>query len=112
MDLIKSVNLAVRFLLELGVLAAVGYWGFKTWPGWLGKLGFGLGGPLLIAVIWAMFGSPQARFPLQGWRRLGLEVLVFGSGVAALAAANRPDLAWTFGLIYVVNKVLMVVWRQ
>ena len=29
MDALKMLNLAVRFLLELCMLAAVGYWGFR-----------------------------------------------------------------------------------
>jgi hypothetical protein len=28
--IIKNANLALAFFLELGVLAALGYWGFKT----------------------------------------------------------------------------------
>ena len=30
MEVIKAVNVALRFLLELCVLAALGYWGFKS----------------------------------------------------------------------------------
>jgi len=33
MDALKLVNLAIRFLLELCVLVAVGFWGFKTGSG-------------------------------------------------------------------------------
>ena len=39
MEIIKSVNLAVRFLLELGALVAMSYWGFQTGSGLPAKKG-------------------------------------------------------------------------
>jgi hypothetical protein len=51
MELWKSINLLVRFLLELSMLAALGYWGFTMHTGVLNKVLFGLGAPLLAAVI-------------------------------------------------------------
>ena len=30
LEVIKAANLALRFLLELCALGALGYWGFKT----------------------------------------------------------------------------------
>ena len=71
MDALKSINLAVRFLLELCVLAAVGYWGFKTSSGWFLKILLGIGAPLLIAVIWGMFGAPKANLQLHGFHVVG-----------------------------------------
>ena len=112
MEAIKSVNLAVRFLLELCVLAAVGYWGFKTGSGWFLKILLGIGAPLLIAVIWGMFGAPKAANHLTGISLLALEVVVFGSGVAALYATRNYSLAWSFAAILVINRILMFVWEQ
>ena len=112
MDALKSINLAVRFLLELCVLAAVGYWGFKTGSGWFLKILLGIGAPLLIAVIWGMFGAPKANMQLHGFMLLALEVVVFGSGVAALYATKNYSLAWAFAVIIVINRILMFVWGQ
>jgi hypothetical protein len=64
---LKSINLGVRFLLELCMLAAVGYWGFKTSSGWLLKTLPGIGTPLLIAVIWGSFVAPKAAYPLHSF---------------------------------------------
>lgn len=112
MDALKSINLAVRFLLELCVLAAVGYWGFKTNSSWFLKTLLGIGAPLLIAVIWGMFGAPKAANHLTGFSLLALELIVFGSGVAALYATKNYSLAWVFTAIVIVNRTLMFVWRQ
>jgi hypothetical protein len=112
MDALKSINLAVRFLLEICVLISVGYWGFKTGSGWLLKILLGVGAPLLIAVIWGTFGAPKASYHLNGFSLLTLEVVVFGSGAAALFMSKNYSLAWGFAMIVIVNGILIFVWNQ
>ena len=109
---LKWINLGVRFLLELCMLAAVGYWGFKTGSGWLLKITLGIGAPLLIAVIWGTFVAPKAAYPLHGFTLLALEAILFGSGVAALVTTKNYSLAWGFAVIVVINRVLMFIWGQ
>lgn len=110
--MLQALNLAVRFLLELCVLVALGYWGFQSQPGWLGKIAFGIGAPLLAAVVWGMFVAPKATYHLPGRVILGLEVIVFGAGVAALVATQHTTLAWSLGVLYVVNRLLLFIWQQ
>jgi len=112
MDVLKGSNLLVRFLLELCMLAAVGYWGFKTNSGWAMKIIFGIGLPILIAVIWGLFLAPKATYPLRGVSHLALEVLLLASGAVALFASGRLDVGWVYTAILVVNKVLLIVWKQ
>ena len=112
MDILKGINLAVRFLLEICVLIAVGYWGFKSGSGWLLKILLGLGVPILIAAIWGMFGAPKSAYQFRGLAFLGLEILVFGSGVLALFVTRSNSLAWMFALLLIVNKILLMIWKQ
>ena len=112
MDALKGLNLAVRFLLELCMLVAVGYWGFKTGSGWFLKILLGIGTPLLIAIIWGTFVAPKAAYPLHGILLLALEVVLFGSGVATLFVTKNYSLAWGFTLIVIINRILMFVWGQ
>jgi hypothetical protein len=63
MDAIKAANLGLAFLLELGGLAALGYWGYQTGTGPL-RWVLAIGAPLLLAVIWGVFLSPQATVRL------------------------------------------------
>ncbi|MEV0131625.1 YrdB family protein [Dactylosporangium sp. NPDC050688] len=109
---LQMVNLAVRFLAELAVLAAVGYWGFTLNAGGLVKVAAGVGGPLLLVVIWALWGAPKAAMKLDGAAHLVLDVAWFGSGVLALWAAGRLTWALVLGIVYVVNLVLILVWKQ
>lgn len=112
MDILKGTNLGVRFLLELFMLAAVGYWGFKTQSGWGLKAIFGVGLPLFIAVLWGLFIAPKAMYPLQGLPRLAMELALLGSGAVALFAGGKTSLGCIYVAILAVNEVLLVVWRQ
>ncbi len=112
MNVLKSINLGVRFLLELCMLVAVGYWGFKTGSGWLLKIALGIGAPLSIAVIWGIFVAPKAAYPLHGFVLLALEAVLFGSGVAALYATENYSLAWGFAVIVIINRILIYAWGQ
>lgn len=67
----KAANLGVLFLVELGALAGAAYWGFTV--SWLP----GLAAPVVLAVLWALFGSPRAKYKARGADRVGFEVLWF-----------------------------------
>src|SRR5512133_1052111 len=98
-------NDGLRFLLELAALASLGYWGFAEHDGvvqWL----LGLGAPLVAAVVWGRFIAPKASHPTVDPVRLVLEVLVFGSGVAALCVAGSTALAGVFGVLVVAHLAL------
>ena len=112
MNVLKMLNLTVRFLLELCMLAAVGYWGFKTQSSWLMKILLGIGLPVLIAVLWGTFLAPRATHPLRGASFLLLELVLFASGAVALFASGKPALGWTYTIVLIVNKILIILWQQ
>ena len=95
------LNLALRFLLEMAALVAIGYWGFSQHVGiWRFLLGIGL--PVIAAIAWATFAVPgdrsrsgDAPVPVHGAVRLVLELSLFGLAAWALFAAGSP----LFGLI-------------
>jgi hypothetical protein len=111
-DILKGINLLARFLLELCMLAAVAYWGFKTNSGWAMKIILGIGMPLLLAVFWGLFIAPKATHPLRGISRELLELVLLGSGALALFASRRVDLGCVYTAILAINKVLLVGWKQ
>lgn len=112
MGVLKGLNVLVRFLLELCMLTAVGYWGFKSGSGWLMKILLGIGLPVLMAVLWGVFIAPRATYPLRGLSYLALELILLGSGAVALFASGKPTLGWEYAIILVINKVLLVMRNQ
>jgi hypothetical protein len=104
-------NDGLRFLVELGMLAALAYWGFTEHDGavqWL----LGVGAPLVVAVVWGVFVAPKASRPTVDPVRLLLEVVLFGSGIAALIGADRTALALVFAALVFVHLGLTFVLGQ
>ncbi len=112
MEILKTLNLGVRFLLELCMLVAVAYWGFNAESGWALKIIFGIGLPILLIVIWSLLLAPKAAYRLGGVPLTLLSLILLGSGAVALFVAGRAGLGWVYAIILVVNQVLLIVWKQ
>jgi hypothetical protein len=112
MEILKSLNLGLRFLLELCILVIFGYWGFKTGSNAFLKFLLGLGAPVLFAVTWGTFLAPKSANRLgEPWLFL-LELALFALAGWALYSAGKVSLAAAFAGVYILNKILMLVWRQ
>lgn len=112
MELLKVINIGLRFLLELCILVIFGYWGFQTGSNNFMKILLGLGAPILFAVMWGTFLAPKSPMRLhEPWLFL-LELVVFSLTCWALYSTGKVDLTVAFGGIYILNKILMVIWRQ
>lgn len=109
---LRTANRVLRFLLEVAALLAVAYWGFRTGDSLVVSVALALAAPLLVAVVWGVFGSPKAALPLPDPARLGLEVLVFGAAAAGLYTVGHRGLALAFAAVVVVNTALMHYWGQ
>jgi Protein of unknown function (DUF2568) len=112
LTMLKNANLALAFLLELGVLAALGFWGFSTGSETVAKVVLGIGLPLVAIVVWGLFGSPKAMWHLNGLWRLLLQIVFFGSAAVALFSAGQRVLGSVFALLFVLNTTLLYVWGQ
>ncbi len=105
MDVLKNANLALRFLLELGALAAVAYWGYKTGDGAL-RWVLAIGAPVAVAVVWWLFVSPKAAVDAPQPVRLLVELGVWTAAAGALWAAGHAALGIAFLVVAVVSGVL------
>jgi hypothetical protein len=105
-DVRLTPNDALRFLLELFALFSLGLWGFSAWPlPWPG-IAFGIGMPLAAAVLWGLFRSPKARFPLGIAGRVMVEVAVMGSAAAAWFAMDQPVVGALFAAVALVSGII------
>jgi hypothetical protein len=109
---VKSVNLVLRFMLELCALGALGYWGFQSGASGLVKVLLGIGLPLIAAVVWGTFVSPKAKVKLPDFGRLLFELLVFGAAILALYGAGRPMLAAIFTGLVLLHLPLTFLFDQ
>lgn len=109
---VPAWQLAIRFVLEVGSLVAIGNWAFRTAP--RGPLAWvcGLGLPALAAAAWVTFAVPgdpsrsgRAPVAVPGWVRLALELLVFLGGAAALWGMHRSTAFAVFAAALLVHHL-------
>jgi hypothetical protein len=101
---------AVGFLLEIGMVAAFLFWGFRHDSPW--NLVLGLGVPAVVVVLWGIFMAPKSSRRLPGRMVAVASLAVFVLAGAALLAAGAAVLgvimlvvaaAW-FAVSWVVER--------
>lgn len=102
-------NLAARFAVEVAALTAVGVAGWKLGAGGT-RWALGVGLPVAAAVVWATFNVPgdpsrsgHAPIEVNGWTRLGVELVVLGGGAVAIWYAGPPALALAYVAVVVTQ---------
>ena len=112
LTIMKNANAGLGFFLELGVLVALGYWGFHAGQGTIAKIVLGIGAPVVAVVVWSLFGAPTAVWHLYDPWRLILYIGFFGSAALALYAADQRILGVAFALVFVLNCTLIYALAQ
>ena len=112
MTTLRIINMTIRFLLELCMLAALAYWGFQLDGGWLLRLVVGIGAPLLAATVWGLLIAPKAKRRLADPWRFLVELALFGLAAVALVGVARPLLAVILLVVYLINRLLVVLWGE
>ena len=105
----NPINLAVRFLLEIAMLVALGCWGWHLTGGWL-RYGATAGLPLAAAVLWGVFRIPNdpkpAPVPIPGIVRLLLELGLFGFAAWALYDLGHPVLSSIIAVTVIIHYIV------
>ena len=96
------INLAVRFLLELGALAAFSIYGWRLTDHGVLRVGLAVLLPAIAASIWGVFAVPgdpsrsgSAPVPIPGAARLILELVFFAAAAWVLSGRSA---AWAAAL--------------
>ena len=93
---IASWQFALRFVLEVGSLIALGVAARQVVTGEAAGWAAAIAVPLCAAGVWGVFGVPgdtrgagTVPVPVPGWARVAIETCVLGAGAAALALVAR-----------------------
>ena len=112
MTVLKALNSALAFGLELAMLGAIGYWAYgldvETWLKWT----LALCGPVLVAVVWGLFFAPKAARRLSLWPGTLLSLGLFLVSAWALYLSGQVVGAGAMALLSLANRALVLVWRQ
>jgi uncharacterized protein DUF2568 len=103
---VKAANLGLRFLLELCLLAALAYVGLQV------NVVLAVVLPVAAALVWGIFVSPKARYPLPLPAWIGVQAVLFGGAVIGLIVAGSVVLGIVFGIVVAANLALMLFWHQ
>jgi hypothetical protein len=104
---VKTANEALRFLLELCMLAALAYWGANTTDSTAINVVLAIAAPLAAASIWAVWCAPRSARRLPPRRRVPLELALFALAALALAAAGATTIAIVFAAVTALNTLLL-----
>ena len=107
---VVGANLALRFLLELAALTAVGYWGWKTGDGALGWV-LAVAAVAAVIAVWALFVSPKHTIETSKPVAFAIELGVWMLAGAALYATDHAALGLAFVAVSVISGLLNYVWR-
>ena len=109
MKILAGANLGLRFLLELGALAAVGYWGWTTGDA-AARWALAAGSVAAVGLVWGLFVSPKATIEVARPLQFAVELAVWTAAGAALHAAGNTRLALAFVGASVVSGALNYAW--
>ncbi len=109
---LHAANETLAFLLELAMLAALGFWGATMGGSAAVDVLLGVGAPLTAVIVWGLFAAPKARIPLTMPGVVAVKALAFGSAVMAIEAMGRHSLAACFAVVAFVNTVIATMDRD
>ena len=106
LSMLKWFNLVLRGLMEVGIIVALGYWGFHTGKNTSVKALLGIGTPVLGFGFWGLVDFHQAGRAAEPLR-LFQELIISGFAAIALYTTGQHILGWALGLISVVYHSLV-----
>ncbi|MFL7869900.1 MAG: YrdB family protein [Anaerolineales bacterium] len=108
MSKLKWFNLALRALMETGIVLALAYWGYQIGNNLWTKVLLGIVAPLLGFGFWGAIDFHQAGNMAEPLRLIE-ELVVSWLAAFALFVAGQPVLGWTLGLLSIVYHALVYI---
>src|SRR5262249_2753868 len=110
---VAPVHLAIRFALELALLAALAYWGWHLGDGGIAGVLLAVVIPVATGLMWGIFrsrgdtGPAESTVAMPGWLRLALELALIGLAAYGVwtsgSRAAAETLLTAFALHYAVT---------
>jgi hypothetical protein len=111
---LKWFNVVLRGVMELGIVVAVGYWGYQTGNSPITKVALGILAPVIVFGFWGLVDFRNAGRMSEGLR-LFQELVITALAAVALYLAGQPALGWALaaisilhhGLVYLLGETLL-----
>ena len=106
MSKLQAFNIALRGLMELGIILALGYWGYTFGNSMMGKIIWCIGTPLMGFGFWSLVDFHQFGKNSETLRLLQ-ELVVSGIAALALYSTGMHILGWLIVGISILHHVLV-----
>jgi hypothetical protein len=101
----KMFGSVLVFFAELGMLAALGWWGFVAFDGGL-RWVVGPGLPLAVSVVWGLLLAPRATRPLPRPVQSVVRMFLLLGGAVALFSVGATTLGVAQAVVALVGITL------
>lgn len=107
---IAALNLGLKFLHEVGALAALACGGMSTGPSGT-RPALAIAAPLIAATLWSVWAAPQSNRRLSRAPRTAVELSVFTAATGALVVAGAALIAAAFAAMVLINVAVGMRWQ-
>ena len=112
MQALASLNLVLAFALEIAMLAAFAYFGFRVTDHTLVRWVLAVALPLVAAGLWGAILAPKAVHRLPMVPGILLSLGLFLLAALALYCSGQPGLAVAMAVAAILHAALAMVWSQ
>jgi hypothetical protein len=112
MQLIKTINEVLAFILELIMFFSMGYFGYSKGGTVTLKWVFAVLLVVLAITLWGIFAAPNSQTRLNSPIRLIFELSMFLIGAFFVYKTNHAGLAISFAILSVVSVAVAYVFKQ
>ncbi len=106
MTTVRRISLVLRWIMEMGIVLGLAYWGFQTGGSPAVKILLLIAAPVVLFSFW---GFVDFRWMGKAAEvvRLVQELAITGLVAAALIAAARPVFGWLLAAVSIVHHILV-----
>lgn len=112
MNTIKNIHLTLAFVLELFMLGAIAWWGYRQGQTPVSKYALAITLVLLASVLWGIFAAPKSKKRLPFAARLPFQLCMFLTAAFLLYATGETVTAFCFAGAACISTALAYVLKQ
>jgi uncharacterized protein DUF2568 len=104
-----SASEALRFFLELGGIIALAFWGGHASSNLPIQLLLGVGAPVALILVWALFVAPRAVFPMPRLAQAIAGGVLLEIAAIALVIAGQPIVGLVYGALVAFDTAALAL---
>lgn len=104
-----SMGEALRFVLELGGIVALGFWGLHASKDLPIQVILAIGAPAALIVVWALFVAPRAVYPMPRLAQAITGGLLLEIAAVALVIAGQPLVGLVYGGLVAIDTAALAL---